>query len=165
MRSSGGTFSRDPLSVRFDAQAKLTVTLAIEQASKHRAALARKAKHIPVPHIRVRVPNPPGVVPDRTGRHAGKDSLSEYERAFLRALYYDDRIHQLTSRDKPDARWSLKAGWGTVPVLPGQARYLTITLFPDTEGARYAKKHPAVSYAENPELRSLGGAEPGTNRG
>lgn len=138
-------YARDPLSVQFDPQARLTVTLAIEQATKH------KGNRRLVPYIRVRVPNPPGVIPEREDR---PDRLSKHERAFLRACYYDGRIHQLTSRQKPDARWSLKPEWGPVPVLPGQARQLQITLFSDTSGARHVEGDQARSFVANPELRS-----------
>lgn len=144
-------YQRDPLSVQFDRQAALTVRLAIEQAEKH------KANRRLVPYIRVRVPNPPGALPVRENR---PDRLSPHERAFSRALYYDDRIHQLSSRKKPDARWSMKLEWGPVPVLPGQARVVQITLFSDTSGARHVEGNQGKSFVANPELRSGGIGSP-----
>lgn len=138
-------YARDPLSVQFDPQARLAVTLAIEQATK-----ARANRRL-VPYIRVRVPNPPGIIPIREDRET---RLSPHERAFSRALYYDRRIHQLSSRKKPDARWSMKLDWGAVPVLPGQARTVTITLFSDTSGARHVENDQITSFVANPELRS-----------
>jgi len=138
------------MSARFDRQAALVVGLAIEQARK--AAGNRRL----VPYIRVRIPNPPVDGP-RENRPA---RLSPTERSWCRAMYYDPRIHQLTSRRKPDARWSLRLDWETVPLLPGQQRYVKVTVFPDTEGARYVKRNPPVlSYAETPELRSAGGRQ------
>ena len=129
------TYGRDPLSVQFDPQAKLTIRLAIEQAEK--AAANRRL----VPYIRVRVPNPPGTMPVRETRGS---ELSPHERAFTRACYYDGRIHNANPKFHPDSRWPLKLTWNAVPVLPGAARVVTVQVFPDTAGARFAAdKMPA----------------------
>lgn len=145
------TFQRDPLSVQFDEQARAAITRAITAATRKKRNAAVRG------WFEVLVPNPPGVVPvreDRPGR------LSPYERAFQRSLYYDGRVHQLTARKKPGARWSLKCDWAPVPVLPGQHRRLRITLFTDTSGARHVEKGPArESFAENPDLRSTYGRD------
>lgn len=138
---------RDPLSVQFDRAAHLAVTLAIQQHEKHRGNSRLKSS------IKVSVPNPARVIPDRTGPHAGKDSLSPHERGFLRACYYDDRIHQWTGRKKPDAVWSLKATWGPPSLLPGKTRSLTLEVFSDTSGARHVKDgyKKRQKYTENAE--------------
>ena len=140
------TYERDPLSVQFDRQAKAVITLVIAQHGKHRENTKL------VPYVRVRVPNPARSV---GVRESGKDHLSSHERAFLRSLYHDDRIHQLTARRKPHARWSLKAEWGPVPVLAGQARYVSLRVFTATDGSRHMERKPAsVKFSETPELRS-----------
>lgn len=128
-------FTRDPLAASFDPQARLTITLAIEQKQKQRKNRAL------VPYVRVRVPNPPGAIPVRETRGS---ELSTHERAFTRALYYDGRINNANPKFHPDAEWSLKLVWNPVPVLPGAARVVQVEVFPDTEGARYARdKIPA----------------------
>ena len=94
------TYTRDPLSVHFDAQAAYVVGKAI-------AAAQRKKKNASVRGwYEVLVPNPAGVVPVRETR---PDRLSEHERAFQRALYHNELIHQLTARQKPNAQPRLRA--------------------------------------------------------
>ena len=137
------TFSRDPLAVRFDPQARVVLGLAIAQREKHDAN-----RHL-VEYVRVRVPNPPGTMV----REDRPDRLSPTERAFTRACYYDRRIHQL-GRKKPDARWSLRLDWDPVPLLPGAQRYVQVTVFSDTSGARHVRRNADESYVENPELRA-----------
>jgi hypothetical protein len=137
-------FTRDPLSVRFDPQARLVIDLAIAQAEKW------KANRRLVPYVRIRVPNPPGYQPRETDR---PDRLTPTERAMSRSLYYDRRIHHI-SGNRPDARWSLKLEWDPPPPLPGQARYVKVRVFSDTSGARHVEANQATSWVQNPELRS-----------
>ena len=133
------------MSVQFDGQARVVIGLAITQHDKH------AANQRIVPYVRIRVPNPPGVMT----REPQKARLSPTERNFLRALYNDPRIHQL-NRKKPLARWSLKPEWDPVPLLPGGQRYLKITLFSDTEGARHARRQPDKDkYVTNPDLQAI----------
>ena len=136
-------FTRDPLSVAFDRQARLTLSLAIQQHEKHEKNTRLR------PYIRVTVPNAGG---DGLIRDDTPDRLSKHERAFLRSLYHDDRIHQWTKRQKPGAVWSLKRTWGPVPALPGQPRQLTLEIFRHTSGARHVKQSykRKEKYAENP---------------
>jgi hypothetical protein len=140
------TFVRDPLAVRFDPQARLVVTLAIQQHGKH--AANRRV----VPYIRVRVPNPAQLA---LVRENGKARLSQAERAFTRALYYDDRIANANKRFHPDGVWSLKLTWDDPPLIPGRQRYVRVEVFRDFEGARYARTRIPSSekFTENYDLQ------------
>jgi hypothetical protein len=89
----------------------------------------------------------------------GKETrISMYEQAWKRALYYDDRIHQLTSRAKPAGRWSLKIDWGGVPF--GEWRTVRIAVFRASSGARHVESGPSsISFVANPDLRSTAQAD------
>lgn len=143
------TFTRDPLSVEYDRQARAVVGLAIAQHEKRRANLRL------VPYIRVRVDNPLMFSgPRETNTRYG---LSRAERAFERACRYDSRIAQMTERSKPDAVWSLKMEWEPAPVLPGRPRFVRMQVFSDTEASRYAARLPSSQQVrKNPDLRSAG---------
>lgn len=146
------TFSRDPLSVEYDGQARLVVGLAIDQHEKRRQNTRL------VPYVRVRIDPARGQLVTLREAVAGNElRLSRNERAFQRACYYDGRIHQFTGRKKPLARWSLKLEWEDPPIVPGRPRYVRVQVFGDTDGARHAERLPAKrKVSENPDLRSAG---------
>jgi hypothetical protein len=140
------TYTRDPLSVPFDAQAADLVGRLI---TRYRRASEGKGSH----WIEVLVPSPPLELHD-----IGDKRLTPTERGWQRAMYYDSRIHQMTSRDKPGAHWSLKLEWQPVPMLPGQHRRVRARVFRDTEAARHARKAPdSKKFATNPDLRNAAG--------
>jgi hypothetical protein len=122
-------FTRDPMSVRFDRQARLAISLAIDQHRKH--AQNRRL----VRYIRVRIDTPAALWFDRD-----KGGLTRVERAFQRALYYDDRIHNANPYFHPDADWSLKVEWDPQPLVPGTQRSAKLTIFGDTEAARHVER-------------------------
>ena|SRR5215469_10799920 len=135
-------FQRDPLSVRFDPQARFVIGRAIDQFQ------ARKTNTRLVPWVRVTVPNLPGtMVRDQGG-------LSAAERAFQRSCYHDERIHK--PRKNTGGPWSLKLEWETVPAAPGGARRVKVQVFGSTSGKRHSDRNPGQSWVENPELRSGG---------
>lgn len=142
------TFVRDPLSVEFDQQAKALLDKAVAQAR-------RKQKNASVRGwVEALIPTPMEEFMNREDR---PDRLSRYERAFQRALYYDQRIHRLTGGiQHPNSRWSLKCDWQPAPMAPGAPRRLRVTLFSDSSGSRHAERS-GNSYVRNPELRSAGG--------
>jgi hypothetical protein len=142
-------YKRDPMSVRFDPAARRLIGRVIARFEAHQENPALS------PWQDVSVPN----LAFDFGRDKG--GLSVTERAFLRALYYDSRIHQLTARAKPDARWSLKAEWDQPPLIPGTARGLRVRVFRDTQGARHAKRmRQDRKFSENPELQSAAPGSP-----
>jgi hypothetical protein len=140
------TFERDPLSADFDGQAAAVVSLAIR---RYRRARGQRARWVEV------------YVPNRlTDFHTeGADRLSGTERAFLRALYHDQRIHRV--RKNHGGRWSLERDWGPVPVLPGRPRLLRVRIWRDHEGREHAGRMPAAErWTDNPDLRSGGRGSP-----
>lgn len=142
------TYQRDPLSARYDDQAAQTIAAAIR-------AYERKRKNQRIRgYVEARIVSPPEV------REQGGARLSRTERAFQRALYYDDRIHQLTGgRKKPRARYSLKVDWQPVPLLPGQWRTAHVQVFGRASGRRHVETGPdRDSFVNNPALRSTAAA-------
>lgn len=142
------TYQRDPLSVRYDPQARLVLALAIDQHRKRAANLRL------VPYVRVRVDNPLRLAGPRD-----EGGLSAAERAFQRALYHDHRVHK--PRRTSRGEWSLKVEWDDAPLLPGVHRNVRITVFRPEEAARFASKKPRrEQWQHNPALQSGGVGSP-----
>lgn len=152
-------YQRDPLSVRYDPQARLVLALAIDQ---HR----KRVKNLKlVPYVRVRVDNPltlawPGSrVMKVTNLPRDEGGLSSAERAFQRALYHDPRIHK--PRRTSRGEWSLKVEWDEAPLLPGAHRNVRVTVFRPEEAARFAAKKPKrEQWQHNATLQSGGVGSP-----
>ena len=149
------TYTRDPLSTEYDAIAEDVIGRAIRQ-------YRRKARNDRSPQwVSLRVHSPMMPRPDMAARviefrSNGKVTrISRYEEALKRALYYDSRVHQLTARKKPDARWSLRIDFGGVPF--GEYRTVRVAVFSDTSGARHVESGPdSTSFVKNPALRTQG---------
>jgi hypothetical protein len=141
-------YQRDPLSVRYDPQARLVLALAIDQHRKRVQNLKL------VPYVRVRVDNPLTLAGPRD-----EGGLSKAERAFQRALYHDPRIHK--PRRTSRGEWSLKVEWDEAPLLPAAHRNVKVTVFRPEEAARFAAKKPKrEQWQHNATLQSGGVGSP-----
>ena len=126
-------YQRDPLSVRYDPHARMLITRAINGRSHGRPVWVRGALEI------------------RHGYHEDAGGRLPDERALLRALYHDPRIHK--PRKNSGGPWSLQVDWtGRI----GAVSMLRLRVLKDTSGARHAATHRDSSWVRNEDLRSGG---------
>lgn len=82
-------------------------------------------------------------IPESDPRDDVDGSLTRHERAFVRALYHQNKLRQpRRSIRKPEWHETSRKG-----------RRVTVTMFTRSSGAEHVGQHPESSYAENPELR------------
>lgn len=140
---AGVPWQRDPLSVQYDPHAHSLITRAINAHGTH-------GRPVWIPGA---LALPHGLDEDQGGR-------TRDERALLRSLYHDERIH------KPGKTyaggWSLQVDWRSRNIA---VALLRIRVLKDTSGSRYVRRGGSHggSYIKNPELRS-GAADSGRNR-